>query len=201
MCRRWMIVALSHCIAVSTYRTSFEKCVADNEWTGKNMRFYQNSRSDEVVTLKPMNQEEFQQYISYAIEDYAKDKVTSGNWSEDEAIDLSKKAFARLLPKDEKSEFNYLFSIFHDQHLVGMIWIAQKSPTNKDEGFIYDFIIFEQYQGLGYGKKAMKETEMIAKELGMKKMGLHVFGHNKIARGLYEKLGYEITNITMEKIF
>ncbi len=45
----------------------------------------------------------------------------------------------------------------------------------------------------------MKELEVIAKELGMKKIGLHVFGHNKVARGLYEKLGYEITNINMIK--
>ncbi|MFD4818512.1 hypothetical protein [Peribacillus butanolivorans] len=27
--------------------------------------------------------------------------------------------------------------------------------------FVGDFIIFEQYQGLGYGKKAMKEIEII----------------------------------------
>lgn len=41
-----------------------------------------------MITLKPMKQEEFKQYLSFAIEDFAKDKVTSGNWSEDEAIDL-----------------------------------------------------------------------------------------------------------------
>ncbi|MGG0741467.1 GNAT family N-acetyltransferase [Niallia taxi] len=152
-----------------------------------------------MITLQPMNQEQFKQYISYAIKDYAKDKIASGNWSENEAIDLSKKAFERLLPKDEKTENNHLFSIFHNNILVGMIWISQKVPTNSNEGFIYDFVIFEQYQGLGYGKKAMKEAEIIAKELGMNKMVLHVFGHNKIARGLYEKMGYEITNITMAK--
>ncbi|EEL31163.1 N-acetyltransferase [Bacillus toyonensis] len=45
----------------------------------------------------------------------------------------------------------------------------------------------------------MKETEIIAKELGMTKIGLHVFGHNKVTRGLYEKLDYEITNIKMVK--
>lgn len=152
-----------------------------------------------MITLQPMNQEEFKQYISYAIKDYAKDKIASGNWSENEAIDLSKKAFERLLPKDEKTENNHLFSIFHKNILVGMIWISQKVPTNSNEGFIYDFVIFEQYQGLGYGKKTMKEVEIIAKQLGMNKMVLHVFGHNKIARGLYEKMGYEITNITMAK--
>lgn len=152
-----------------------------------------------MITLQPMNQEEFKQYISYAIEDYAKDKISSGNWSEDEAFDLSRESFERLLPKDEKTENNHLFSIFHNDILVGMIWISQKAPTNPNEGFIYDFVIFEQHQGLGYGTKAMKEAEIIAKELGMNKIGLNVFGHNKIARGLYEKMGYEITNITMAK--
>jgi len=149
-----------------------------------------------VISLKPMNHEEFRQYISYAIEDYAKDKIASGNWSEDEAIDLSRESFERLLPNGEKTENNHLSSIFHDDILVGMIWISQKAPN---EGFIYDFVIFEQYQGQGYGKKAMKEAEIIAKQLGMNKIGLNVFGHNKIARGLYEKMGYEITNITMAK--
>lgn len=152
-----------------------------------------------MITLKPMNQEEFKHYISFAIEDYAKDKIASGNWSEDEAINLSKKSFNQLLPKDEKTENNHLFSIFHNDILVGMIWIAQKDPTKPNEGFIYDFMIFEQYQGQGYAKKAMKEIETIAKGLGVNKIGLHVFGQNKIARGLYEKMGYEITNITMAK--
>ncbi|MEK5487571.1 GNAT family N-acetyltransferase [Lysinibacillus sp. FSL M8-0355] len=152
-----------------------------------------------MISLKPMDQEEFKQYISYAIEDYAKDKIASGNWSEDEAINLSRESFERLLPNGEKTENNHLLSIFHDDILVGMIWISQKAPKNPNEGFIYDFVIFEQYQGQGYGKKAMKEAEIIAKELGMNKIGLNVFGHNKIARGLYEKMGYEITNITMAK--
>ncbi|WP_459503441.1 GNAT family N-acetyltransferase [Bacillus sp. C1] len=152
-----------------------------------------------MITLKPMNREEFQLYISVAIEDYAKGKVISGNWIEEEAINLSKKEFSRLLPKGEKSELNYLYSIFQEQQLIGMIWLAQISTTNPDEGFIFDFIIYKPHQGQGFGKQAMKEIEMIAKELGMSKIGLHVFGHNKVARGLYEKLGYEITNINMMK--
>lgn len=152
-----------------------------------------------MVTLKPMNQEDFQHYIISAIELYAKDKVASGNWSKDDALNLSEKDFSHLLPQGEKSEFNYLYSIFQDELNIGMIWIAQKSPETTDEGFIYDFIISDQYRGQGYGKKAMKEIETMAKELGMKKIGLHVFGHNIVARGLYEKMGYETTNIVMSK--
>jgi len=152
-----------------------------------------------MITLKPMNQKDFQEFIKVAVKDYAKDKVDAGNWSEDEALDLSMKDFNQLLPDCEKTKLHYLYSIFHDDLNVGMIWIAQKKPEIHEEGFIYDFQIFEQYQGLGYGKVAMKEIEIKAKELGMKKIGLHVFGHNKVARGLYEKMGYETTNVMMSK--
>ena len=153
-----------------------------------------------MVTLKKMNKESFRKYIKSAIEDYANEKVASGNWEKEEAIHLSKESFTNLLPEEEETEFNYLFSIFNAQQIVGMIWIAQGSPNNTEKGFIYDFIIFEEYRGRGFGKEAMKALEGIAKGLGMGKIGLHVFGHNKIAQGLYEKMGYKITNISMEKL-
>lgn len=84
----------------------------------------------EMITLKPMNHEEFQEYVVSSMETYAKEKVASGNWSEEESLDLAKKDYKRLLPEGEKSEFNYLYSIFHNDEHVGMIWIAQKSPEN-----------------------------------------------------------------------
>ncbi|SET80116.1 Acetyltransferase (GNAT) family protein [Salinibacillus kushneri] len=79
---------------------------------------------------------------------------------------------------------------------MGMIWLAQRS---NEKGFICDVNIWEGNQGRGYGKQAMKELELVAKKLGLKSIGLHVFGHNQIARGLYEKLGYIETDILMEK--
>lgn len=48
-------------------------------------------------------------------------------------------------------------------------------------------------------KKVMGEVEALIKKLGVKKIGLHVFGHNKTARSLYEKSGYVETSIKMEK--
>jgi ribosomal protein S18 acetylase RimI-like enzyme len=77
-----------------------------------------------------------------------------------------------------------------------MIWLAQVST---EKGFIYDINIYEGNQGRGYGKKAMKEIEQVAKNLGLTNIGLHVFGHNKSARGLYEKSGYIETDIVMAK--
>ncbi len=149
-----------------------------------------------MITLHVMNYDEFQKYITVAIEEYAKEKVISGNWSEEESMSRSKEEFEHLLPNGVKTENHYLYSIYLDNQSIGIIWIARKT---SEEGFIYDFSILEKYRGQGYGEKAMKQIEVEAKNLGMKKIGLHVFGHNHIARALYEKIGFQPTNIVMQK--
>ncbi|MGB3261477.1 GNAT family N-acetyltransferase [Paenisporosarcina sp.] len=150
-----------------------------------------------MVTLQPMKQEDIPQYLEHAVENYAKDKIASGNWSAEEGLELSRQEFNKLLPDGVNSKGNYIYSIFHDQQRVGMIWLAH--PYKEDEDYIYDFSILDDYQGYGYGKEAMRELEKIAKELGMTKIELHVFGQNQVARNLYEKMGYEITNVIMAK--
>src|SRR5699024_4883208 len=102
----------------------------------------------------------------------------------------------KLLPDGEETENNYLFIIRDGEQEIGMIWLAHKTG---EKGFIYDVNIWEGNQGKGYGKQAMKEVERVAKKIGLKKIGLHVFGHNKVERGLYEKLGYMEKKIKMEK--
>ncbi|EOR21072.1 GNAT family N-acetyltransferase [Niallia alba] len=149
-----------------------------------------------MIKLVLMNSAEYQTYISSAIKTYAEEKVLSGNWKQEESIRKAEEEYIRLLPNGEKTERNFLYTVRKNDEAVGVIWLAQKS---EKLGFIYDIYILEQYQGKGYAKEAMKEIESVGQKLGLKKIGLHVFGHNKVARGLYEKLGYEITNVLMEK--
>lgn len=149
-----------------------------------------------MVTLRLMNSSEFQEYFNLATENYAKEKVIAGNWNEEESIIKAKTEYEKLLPKGKDTEKNYLYIISQKNQPIGIVWLEKKSNEN---GFIRDVRVFEKYQGLGYGKEAMKQIEMEGKELGLKKIGLHVFGHNRIARGLYEKLGYQTTNVMMIK--
>jgi ribosomal protein S18 acetylase RimI-like enzyme len=149
-----------------------------------------------MIKLVLMNADEFQKYLSSAIQSYAEEKVLSGNWDQEESISKAEEEYNRLLPKGEKTEYNFLYTILSDDKAIGMIWLAQLS---EEKGYIYDVYIEEKYQGFGYGKEAMKQIENVGQKLGIKKIGLHVFGHNKVARGLYEKLGYQTTNVLMEK--
>ena len=149
-----------------------------------------------MIRLEEMNTDEFQRYLRFAIKNYAAEHVRAGNWDEHEAISRSAQEYEKLLPDGEKTINNKLFIIRDGEQEVGMIWLAKRSA---DKGFIFDINIKEGHQGRGYGKAAMQEIENIAHKLGLASIRLHVFGHNKSARALYEKLGYIETDIVMEK--
>ena len=107
-----------------------------------------------------------------------------------------------MLPNGLASPDNYLYAIWSDEAPldapVGVLWIAvlRRKPA---QAFIYDFIIFEPYRRRGYGRQALLAVEDKVRALGLDTIGLHVFGHNHGAIALYEKAGYEVTDIMMSK--
>ncbi len=76
-----------------------------------------------------------------------------------------------------------------------MIWLA----IEPRGGFVYDLRVFETYRRRGYAEQAMRLIEQVAREKGVGKVSLHVFGDNLGARKLYTKLGYSETNVLMSK--
>jgi len=152
-----------------------------------------------MITLRLISENDFDEYFPKAIISYAKEKITSTNSQEELALSNATNEFCTLLPNREKTENHFVYTIFDENLKVGVIWLGLASPYRKEEGYIYDFIIYEEFQGKGYGKMNMMEVEKKAKDLGMNRIELHVFGHNKIARLLYENIGYGLTNIIMSK--
>jgi ribosomal protein S18 acetylase RimI-like enzyme len=65
--------------------------------------------------------------------------------------------------------------------------------------FIWDIEVVEAARGHGYGRAALAALEPIARDLGYDAIGLHVFGDNEIARGLYRSSGYVETDVSMRK--
>ena len=59
--------------------------------------------------------------------------------------------------------------------------------------------IDEAQRGKGYGKAMMLAAERELVQRGVTKLGLNVFGSNKTAIGLYERLGYEVISQQMTK--
>lgn len=154
-----------------------------------------------MVQLKPMDQTAFSAYLDESIRSYAEQNTVSGRWSAEEAVQQSTEEFQRLLPEGVASKDNYLYVIVDDatQTEVGMLWYAVTTPNNVQRAFLYEIRIADQYQGKGYGSQAMLIMEEQLRALGINSIGLHVFGHNRRAWALYERLGYSATNVNMVK--
>ena len=94
----------------------------------------------------------------------------------------------------------YLYAIYsgQEQH-VGYLWFGPLDEGGRAFAVLYDIVIFDPYRRRGYGLEALQVLEQRVKSRGLGEIRLRVFGHNQAARGLYEKLGYVATNITMAK--
>jgi ribosomal protein S18 acetylase RimI-like enzyme len=146
-----------------------------------------------------MTQTEFEAFLEQEIPEYAADNVRAGYWAESESLQKSREAFERLLPQGLQSKDQYLYSIYEGDEAVGVIWMRAEMERPVKSGFIYDLHVDEKFRGKGYGKQAMYLIEDKARELGLKSIGLHVFGYNTVARNLYEGIGYETTSLNMIK--
>ncbi|TCP26617.1 GNAT family acetyltransferase [Scopulibacillus darangshiensis] len=153
-----------------------------------------------TVSLIPMTQNDFAQYTSSAIKEYADEKVKAGTWTIDEALTKSSREYQRLLPDGMDSHHQYLYVIADSEgRKIGWLWYKFDERHPQKEAFIFDFKIFEEKQGLGYAKAALRALDDLAVKRGIKKISLHVFSHNKRAIYLYEKLDYKATDINMSK--
>ena len=79
-----------------------------------------------MVVLAPMTSVEFNAYLEHAIPEYARDKVCSGQWSEESSLELSRQGFEELLPQGLATQANVLFTVREvtSQTSVGMLWYA-----------------------------------------------------------------------------
>jgi ribosomal protein S18 acetylase RimI-like enzyme len=150
-----------------------------------------------MISIVPMEQAAFSRFLLRTIPEYAHEKVTAGNWPLEGSVERAQEEYQKLLPDGLATPTNHLYSIERAGEDVGVIWLA--ALEDLDDGFILELYVNEDARGQGVASAAMRLLEGEAKRLGFKKLGLHVFGHNVIARGLYEKLGFAITNINMAK--
>ena len=82
---------------------------------------------------------------------------------------------------------------------VGSIWYGVRHQGGRTTVVLYVLVIFEQYRRKGYGAQALWLLEDRVRALGLDEIRLYVFGHNRLVRALYEKMGYTATSLTMTR--
>ncbi len=152
-----------------------------------------------MIELVPMTDEAFTRYLERATRTYADEKVKSGNWHAEEALERAEHDFHELLPSGLETPGQHLFTVCAEGEEVGMIWFAAVPTALRKIAFIYDFWIEESQRGRGYGRAALGALEAKVRQHGLSAVSLHVFGHNHAAIALYESSGYHVTNLNMTK--
>ena len=156
---------------------------------------------DANVLLDAMTEAEFGAFAEETIPAYAADKIACGQWREDEALELSRKELDALLPQGQATPGHHLFTLRDGSSgdAVGRLWIAEQQRGSGRIAYVYDIAIFPAHQRMGYATRAFEALEDKVRSLGLEGIALHVFGHNRGAHALYEKLGFQATNIHMFK--
>jgi ribosomal protein S18 acetylase RimI-like enzyme len=154
-----------------------------------------------MITLTPMSEAAFATYMAESIPAFAQDKVASGQWSEDSALELSRQGFEALLPQGLATADNQLFEIRADSKpgAIGMLWFAVQERAGKKIAYVFDIMIEPAHQRQSHGTQVFEILETKARALGLSGIALHVFGHNPQAHALYLRLGFRPTNISMFK--
>lgn len=143
-----------------------------------------------------------ERYVSWnerLIVEYAKEKVDSGNWPAEGALERSAKENARDLPQGLDTPGHDIFVGLVDGEEVGVLWLFTDPALKTPETMIYDIEIAEQHRGKGLGRELLTAAEEWCADHSIGVLKLHVFAHNTAAVSLYESAGFETTNLNMAK--
>jgi GNAT superfamily N-acetyltransferase len=143
-----------------------------------------------------------ERYVSWnerLIVEFAKEKVDSGNWPSEGALERSAKENARDLPQGLDTPGHDIFVGLVDGEEVGVLWLFTDPALKTPETMIYDIEIVEQYRGKGLGRELLTAAEEWCADHSIGLLKLHVFAKNTTAVSLYESAGFEATNINMAK--
>ena len=147
-----------------------------------------------------MDEATYQVWLETTIREYADEKVASGNWPADGALERSRAEFTRLLPDGLATPGHEVRSMVDDAgDRVGYAWFVGEDRPFGRVVYIYDIAVDPAHRRKGHAQAALGEIEAYARTNGYVGVQLHVFGGNTAARELYRRAGFVETNITMLK--
>lgn len=141
-------------------------------------------QSTEILLRKP-DSDEFKEIAKFSFENFVAETAKASGQSTDKL----KANLGSPPSKIHQNDIWYVIECMKQQ--AGFLWI-QLDP-HKKEAFGYDIYLNPTYRSKGIGRIVMQKCKVELKNLGYNSVSICVFEENKIARNLYETLGFKST--------
>lgn len=142
----------------------------------------------EGLTGAPLTGAAFVDWRRYSIASYARSMAAVGV---EDAEERAAEQFHQLLPDGERTAHHSLRTLNAAGETVATVWLMHHWAEARS--YVYDIAVDVGHRGRGYGKAAMRLGGQLAYDAGDRVMELNVFGDNATAIGLYDSLGYAVT--------
>ena len=152
------------------------------------------------VRLRRVTADEYPEFVAASKAGYAEGIEVHGGQNHEAAQQKAEADFPAVLPMGLETPGHHIFIVEADGTAVGRLWLAERGMAGRLVMFVYDVTIDPMHQGHGYGRAAMRLAEVEARNRGIGRIELNVFGGNDVARGLYRSLGYVETSAQMAKV-
>ncbi|MFC6017055.1 GNAT family N-acetyltransferase [Plantactinospora solaniradicis] len=147
-----------------------------------------------------MTDEEYMSRRALMIDIHAQGVAAATGVSADETRQTSERQTDELLPQGVQTPGMLLFvGVVADQP-VGWVWIGlPRMPDRPDTAWVYYVGVDPGHRAKGYGRELLLAAERELTGRGVRRLALNVHGHNTVAIGLYQSLGFEVTAQQMAK--
>ncbi len=149
------------------------------------------------VDLRDMTPAEYAVFRPRLEQDYAANIASSGSMPDAEARAKAAEDLTRLLPDGLATAGHRLWTAYDGSDAVGVIWVQLQHRSDGLHAFGYELEVREDLRRRGYGRAVVDAAFRACRDLGVRTVGLSVFGFNAGARALYEELGFALTAQTM----
>ena len=151
------------------------------------------------VSLRPLRADEYPAFVATSKAGYAQAIEEQAGYTAEYARQRAEDDFANILPAGLATAGHAITVIEAEGEAVGRLWLAEREMGAQRVLFIYDIEIDEAFRGRGLGRAAMLLAEEQARQRGITRVSLNVFGGNEVARKLYRSLGYVESSVQMAK--
>jgi ribosomal protein S18 acetylase RimI-like enzyme len=150
------------------------------------------------VRLEPMPAAAFPAWSRHSLEGFVRQQVDAGLQPEADARRDAERVLATELPAGAGTPGHHLLHALDPAGAVlGTLWLRVRAHPDGVEAYVLDVEVLPEARGRGLGRATVLAAHDLARSLGATELRLTVFGPNRVARALYESLGYGVEELAL----